>query len=142
MTIVAMVGTMPHSAAPLGIGDQDDAAAARRDFLHVRDGLLEQPVIGRDDDDRHVLVDQRDRAVLEFAGRIAFGVDVGDFLELQRAFQRQRDSWCRGRDRARPSAFESSRASFSICGSSFSASAIRCRQRDQICDSSFSSARR
>jgi hypothetical protein len=30
------------------------------------------------------------RAVLEFAGRIAFGVDVGDFLELARAFERDR----------------------------------------------------
>ena len=28
--------------------------------------------------------------MLEFAGRIRFGVDVGDFLELERAFQRDR----------------------------------------------------
>jgi hypothetical protein len=32
------------------------------------------------------LVHQRQRAVLEFAGRIGLGVDVGDLLELQRAF--------------------------------------------------------
>ena len=44
----------------------------------------------RDHDHRHGLVDQRDRAVLELARRIAFGVDVGDFLELQRAFERDR----------------------------------------------------
>ena len=43
-----------------------------------------------DDDDRHGLVDQRDRAVLEFAGWITFRVDVADLLELQGAFQRQR----------------------------------------------------
>ena len=35
-------------------------------------------------------VDQRQRAVLEFAGRVGFGVDVGDFLELQRAFESDR----------------------------------------------------
>jgi hypothetical protein len=37
-----------------------------------------------------VLVHQRQRAVLEFAGRVGLGVDVGDFLELQRAFQGDR----------------------------------------------------
>ena len=47
-------------------------------------------VMRRDDDDRHLLVDQRDRPVLQLAGGIALGVDVGDFLELQRAFQGQR----------------------------------------------------
>ena len=35
-------------------------------------------------------VDQRQRAVLELAGRIGLGVDVRDLLELQRAFQRDR----------------------------------------------------
>ena len=30
----------------------------------------------------HVFVDQGDRAVLEFARGVAFGVDVGDFLQL------------------------------------------------------------
>ena len=74
----------------LGVGDQDDLAAARADFLHVADGLLEQRARRREDDHRHSLVDQRDRAVLHLARGIAFGVDVADFLELQRAFQRQR----------------------------------------------------
>ena len=41
-------------------------------------------------DDGHLLVDERDRAVLHLPGRIAFGVDVGDFLQLQRAFERDR----------------------------------------------------
>ena len=78
-------------SAPLRVGDQDDLAAARRHLLHVRDGLLENAVVRRDDDDRHVLVDQRDRPVLQLAGGIAFGVDVGDFLELQRAFHGERE---------------------------------------------------
>jgi hypothetical protein len=62
-------------------------AAARRDLLHVRHGLFEDAVVRGDDDDRHRLVDQRDRAVLQLAGGIALGVDVGDFLQLQRPFQ-------------------------------------------------------
>jgi hypothetical protein len=63
-----------------------------RHLLHVRHGLLEQ-VVGRGHHDhRHILVDEGDGAVLELARRIALGVDVGDLLELQRAFERQRDS--------------------------------------------------
>ncbi len=45
---------------------------------------------GRDDDDRHGLIDQRNRSVLELACRITFRVDIGNFLELQRALKRQR----------------------------------------------------
>ena len=33
---------------------------------------------------------KRDRSMLQFAGRIAFSVDVGDFLKLQRAFERHK----------------------------------------------------
>ena len=44
----------------------------------------------RDEHDRHALVDQRDRAVLHLGGGHALGVDVADFLQLQRAFQRDR----------------------------------------------------
>ena len=35
-----------------------------------------------------IFVDQRVGAVLHFAGGIALGVNVGNFLELQRAFER------------------------------------------------------
>ena len=45
----------------------------------------------RDHDDRHLLVDQRDRPVLHLAGRIALGVDVGDLLELERALHGDRE---------------------------------------------------
>ena len=38
----------------------------------------------------HALVDQRDRSMLHLGGGHAFGVDVADFLELQRAFERHR----------------------------------------------------
>ena len=39
---------------------------------------------------RHLLVDEGDRSVLHFAGRIALGVDVRDLLQLQRAFEGDR----------------------------------------------------
>src|SRR5262249_58597798 len=35
-------------------------------------------------------IDERNRRLLELARGIAFGVDVGYFLELERAFQRER----------------------------------------------------
>ena len=38
----------------------------------------------------HVLVDEGDRTVLELAGGIALGVDVGNLLELKRSFERHR----------------------------------------------------
>ena len=47
-------------------------------------------VVRRERDDRHPLVDERDRPVLHLAGGIALGVDVGDFLQLQRALERDR----------------------------------------------------
>ena len=75
-------------ARALPIGDQHDPSAARRDLLHVRGGLLEQRVVGREHDHGDVLVDERDGPVLELARSVALGVDVGDFLELQRALER------------------------------------------------------
>ena len=44
----------------------------------------------REHDHRHVLVDQRDRPVLQLARRVALGVDVAQLLELERALERQR----------------------------------------------------
>ena len=39
------------------------------------------------DDDGQIFVDERVGAVLHFAGGIAFGVDVGNFLEFEGAFE-------------------------------------------------------
>src|SRR2546429_8721472 len=74
----------------LGIAQQNDFSVAGRDLLHVGYGFFEHAVIGRDDDDRHFFIDQRNWSVLELARGIAFGVDVGDFLELERALERKR----------------------------------------------------
>src|SRR5258705_12452712 len=45
-------------------------------------------ITGRDDDDRKIFVDERVGPVLHLAGGISFGVNVGDFFQLQRAFER------------------------------------------------------
>src|SRR6516225_8902670 len=79
-----------HLMGPFGIGDQNDFALACRHLLHVGHALLEYPVMGRDYDHWHILIDERNRSVLELARGIAFGVDIGDFLELERALERQR----------------------------------------------------
>ena len=88
----------------------------------------------RDHDHRHGLVDQRDRPVLELARRIAFGVDVGDFLELQRAFERDRIGRAAAEIEHVAWILARSRASASICGSSRSASDMMARHLDQRAD--------
>jgi hypothetical protein len=72
------------------VGEHEELATARAHFLHVRLHLLQQRIVGRDHHHRHVLVHQRQRAVLELAGGIGLGVDIGDFLQFQGAFQRHR----------------------------------------------------
>src|SRR6266481_2973183 len=73
------------------VGDDEDAAAARLDFLHVREALLVDRVLRQQDDDGNLLVDERDRAVLHLAGGVTFGVDVRDLLQLERALERDRE---------------------------------------------------
>ena len=74
----------------VGVGEDVQLAAAGAHFLQVGLEFFDQRVVGGDGDHRHVAVDQRQRTVLQFAGRIGFGVDLGDFLELQRAFHGDR----------------------------------------------------
>ena len=75
-------------------GDGDDSAAAGGDFLDVGEGLfvLEDAggvvgVLGGDADYGEGFVDEGVGAVLHLAGGVAFGVDVGDLLELECAFE-------------------------------------------------------
>ena len=65
--------------------------AARPNLFDVRDDLLINAVLRGDEDDRHEVVDQGDRAVLHLGRRVAFGVNVGDFLQLERALERHRE---------------------------------------------------
>jgi hypothetical protein len=71
-------------------GDGDDAARAGGDLLNVAEGffVLEDAggivgVLGGDADDGEGFVDEGVGAVLHLAGGVAFGVDVGDLLELE-----------------------------------------------------------
>ncbi len=74
--------------------DGDDLPFARFDFLNIGKRLLVEEfalpaggIAGRQHDDRELLVDQRVRPVFHFARWITFGVDVGNLLELERAFE-------------------------------------------------------
>src|ERR1039458_7644440 len=76
-------------------GYGDDLTGARGDFLDVGqrlfvalDGVAVGLVFGGEDDDGEGLVEEGVGAVLHLAGGVAFGVDVGNFLELERAFER------------------------------------------------------
>ncbi len=73
--------------SPFG-GDRDDTAAAGLDLLNIADDFVVLAALGRDEDDGHALIDQRDRAVLHLGGGHALGVDVADFFEFERAFER------------------------------------------------------
>ncbi len=81
------VHAVARGEAGVRIGEHIQLAAARAHLHQVGLQLLEQLVVRGDRHYRHAGVDQRQRAVLEFAGGVAFGVDVGNLLELERAFQ-------------------------------------------------------
>jgi len=57
----------------------------RRPLLNI------SPEAGNKEDGRTLFADQRDGAVLHLGGRVALGVHVGDFLELQGAFEGDRE---------------------------------------------------
>ena len=74
--------------------DGDDPAGTRGDLLDVGEGffVLEDAggvggVLRGDADDGEGFVDEGVGAVLHLAGGVALGVDVGDLLELERAFE-------------------------------------------------------
>ena len=71
-------------------GHHEQPPAARPHFLKIRPELVQQPVVRRQCHHHHVLVHQRQRSVLQLAGRIGLGVDIGEFLQLQCAFHRHR----------------------------------------------------
>ena len=50
------------------------------DFLDAVRKLFDQRVVRGDGDDRHVAVDQRQRVVLQFAGRESFGVRMSPLM--------------------------------------------------------------
>ena len=67
------------------VGKHKQFAAACAHFFQVGFELGLEIILRRNGDDGHVLVHQRQRAVLELAGRVGFGVDVGNLLEFESA---------------------------------------------------------
>ena len=74
------------ASQPAGVADDDDVGAPRRRLAQVGRRLVEERAGGCDDDHRHAPVDQRDGPVLHLAGGKALGMDVGELLQLERAF--------------------------------------------------------
>ena len=69
----------------------DHRAATRLDLFHIgHDFVVDEP-LRHDEDARRLLIDQGDRAMFHFRSRIAFRMDVADFLEFQGPFQRGRE---------------------------------------------------
>jgi len=68
-------------------GDGNDWTFAGFDDLQVAQSFFVKGIGWDNDYARRAFVDKRDWAVFHFGSGIAFGVDVGDFLELEGAFQ-------------------------------------------------------
>ncbi len=75
----------------LGVCNRDNWAAASFEFLDVRYVLFEHAVVRADDDAWEAFVNQREWAVLHFAGGVSLCVDVADFFQLECTFKRD---WC------------------------------------------------
>ena len=76
--------------AGVRIREDVEPAAAGAHFFEVGSHFPHQLAARRNRHHGHVLIHQRQRAVLQFARRIAFGVDVGNLLEFERPFQSDR----------------------------------------------------
>ena len=68
--------------------DADDDGVACLDLFDVRECLFVNAFLRRERDDRNTLDNQSERAMLELAGSIRLGMDIGNLLELQRTFER------------------------------------------------------
>ena len=81
---------MRITCTPSPVGEHEQLAAARPHLVQVALQLLEQGVVRRNGDHRHLRGHQGERAVLQLAGGVGLGVDIADLLQLQRAFERDR----------------------------------------------------
>lgn len=68
-------------------GDDDGFSAARLDLLDGGDEFAEYLVFWREENRRTFRADQGDGAVFHFRCRVGLSVNVGNFLELERALQ-------------------------------------------------------
>ena len=70
------------------IGEDVQLTATRTNFFNVGFQFFQQFVVRRNDDNRHIRVNQRQRAVFQLASGVGFSVNVRDLFQLQCAFQR------------------------------------------------------
>ncbi len=82
-----IIGFPCELPGPIPGGNGDDRALTGFDLLQVGEGLLEHAVVGDDENRGGALVDHGDGAMLHFGCGVTLGMDVGDFLELERTFQ-------------------------------------------------------
>jgi hypothetical protein len=91
-----MLGQADHAHAfawsdlTVGIGEDEELAAAGADFSQIALEFFEQLIVRGDGHHRHGRGDQGQWPVLEFPGRIGLGMDVADLLQLERAFEGDR----------------------------------------------------
>ncbi len=69
------------------IDDRDNGAAACFDFLQIAQHFVVHDTTRNDEDRRRMFIDQGDRAMFHFSGRIAFGMDIADLFQLEGAFE-------------------------------------------------------
>lgn len=67
--------------------DAEDAGIAGLTFGDVAEGFVFAGTIVAKGDDGEVFFKEGDGAVFEFGGVVAFGMDVGNLLELERSFE-------------------------------------------------------
>src|SRR5258708_19671478 len=67
--------------------ESDDGRAAGRGLLDVTEHAISVEVVLKHGDDRHLRVDERDRAVLHLARRISLRLDVRDLLQFEGPLQ-------------------------------------------------------
>ena len=85
-----MVGQPGNIRVPLG-RQRNHLTIARLDFLNIGDDLVVHLILLRQHDHRHVFINQRNRSMLHLGGRVSLGMDVGNLLQLEGAFQRDRE---------------------------------------------------
>ena len=77
---------MPAMRSSPSVATAMTMSVARLCLLDLRDHFFVPGVLGSNAQHGHFLVDQRDGTVFHFACGIAFGVNVGNLLEFERAF--------------------------------------------------------
>jgi len=79
-------GTAGNAVVVL-VAEDNGASLASSDLRKGRLHFWIERILSHDDDDRHVLVNQGERAVLELAGQDTLRVKVADFFDFQRTLK-------------------------------------------------------